>query len=352
MAMKIRSKWQYAGDIFLYSFLGCLSYFLLIRYADIPFRYQDKLMTVQAFIAGIVLFNGVGLSMRYIHERIRLAYPTFLRNKRMMLSFFVITAILLFVSNYILLVSAKMMVGSSAPFRLINGGLYWMLGIWFVELIIISQFMINRFYKDVIVLYKRSRELESYTMQARYVALQNQLNPHFLFNSLNTLISEIEYNPENAVQFTRNLSDTYRYILLCQDKQSVSLNEELEFLDVYIRLHQVRLGNCLFLENCVENEIGDANMPPLTLQLLVENVIKHNIISVSKPMTVTLYAETKDNGVWLCVSNPLHPKQGVRSSGKGLKNLSMRYKLLCNRDIIIEKNQDQFFVVKVPLLYE
>ena len=76
------------------------------------------------------------------------------------------------------------------------------------------------------------------------MALQSQLNPHFLFNSLNTLIAEIEYNPQGAVGFTRNLSDVYRYILTCQDKRLVSLHDEMGFVDTYVQLHRVRLGDC------------------------------------------------------------------------------------------------------------
>ena len=103
-------------------------------------------------------------------------------------------------------------------------------------------------------------------------------------------------------------------------------------------------------KNIPQDEL-DRLLPPLTLQLLIENVIKHNIISLSKPMEVKLTTEVRDKEVWLSVSNPIKLKQGVASSGKGLMNLSQRYKLLCNRELIIENNKNKF-VIKVPLLYE
>ena len=130
---------------------------------------------------------------------------------------------------------------------------------------------------DVVRLYKRAEELEESTAEARYRTLQNQLNPHFLFNSLNTLVSEIEYNPVNAIEFTRNLADTYRYILYCQDKHTVELNEELQFLDTYVLLQKVRLGDCLQVDNRIADKFGETPVPPLSLQLLVENVIKREV---------------------------------------------------------------------------
>lgn len=185
------------------------------------------------------------------------------------------------------------------------------------------------------------------------MALQTQLNPHFLFNSLNTLVAEIEYNPQGAVSFTRNLSDVYRYILACQDKRLVGLREEMEFVDTYVELHRVRLGDCLTVDWQVDEAVcEDAQLPPLTLQVLVENIVKHNAISPSRPMTVDVEVVSDEEGSpWLRVSNPLRPKLGVVSGGHGLDNLTQRYRLLCGKEICVQKGED-CFTVKVPLLYE
>ena len=211
--------------------------------------------------------------------------------------------------------------------------------------------MQNKFYADLVRLYRRAEELEKANAQAKYQALQSQLNPHFLFNNLNTLISEIEYSPENAIEFTRNLADTYRYILISQSKNTVKLSEELEFTDKYIQLHKVRLGDCIDIENKLDENISDTSVPPLTMQLLIENVIKHNVISMSKPMKISIYSESNGNLSFICISNPMRKKQNAASSGKGLENLLQRYRMICGKDIIIE-DENNIFTVKLPLIYE
>lgn len=341
---------RYWWDMLLYSCMGCFSYFLLVHYADIPVRHQDRLLNVQAFLAVVIIFNGIGLSVRYINERLMMYYQHFLKNHRLLSIGLAMAAVILFISNYLLLAFTKLLVDHPHPFLLKNNGLYVILGIWLIELIIVGLFMLNRFYADVVRLYQREKELEENAAQVRYMALQNQLNPHFLFNSLNTLISEIEYNPKNAVEFTRNLADIYRYILYCQDKQTVSLNEELDFIHTYVLLQKVRLGDCLKVVNRIDEELWEVPVPPLTLQLLVENVIKHNVINLSKPMVVEFSTEGNGEDVWICISNDRRPKQGVISSGKGLKNLAQRYLLLCGKNIVVDENKDKF-IVKVPLLY-
>lgn len=193
----------------------------------------------------------------------------------------------------------------------------------------------------------KAAQLQKENNAARYTALQNQLNPHFLFNSLNTLIAEIEYNPSNAVRFTRNLSDVYRYVLQSQDKTLITLGEELEFIQSYLFLHEVRLGNCIACNITIPTEAMEYQLPPLTLQLLVENVIKHNSINSNKPMDITI--QIVDH--FLVVSNPIHAKKSDTTSGVGLQNLSNRCKLMIGTDIIIN-NENQIFTVKVPLIYE
>lgn len=182
---------------------------------------------------------------------------------------------------------------------------------------------------------------------ARYAALQSQLNPHFLFNSLNTLIAEIEYNPGNAVRFTKHLSSVYRYVLQCQDKTLVTLAEELEFLQSYLFLHEVRLGDCISCNRCIPSGYTGCMLPPLTLQLLAENVINHNSITLSKPMKIEICLEEE----YLVVSNPIQPKKSHESPGVGLKNLSNRCLLMLGKEIIIQR-EEKVFTVKVPLLYE
>lgn len=348
MKGKLIQNNRYIWDGILYFCLGCLSYFLLVRYADIPLRSQDKLMELQAVGAVVVLFIGVGLSIRWIVERLQGYYQSFLRNRRMLVVSLIVAAVLLFGCNYLLLVFAKWLVGVKQIFALHLSGTLAIVGVWLLEMIIVSLFVFSRFYVDLVRLYKHTEELEQASLKARYQALQSQLNPHFLFNCLNTLVAEIEYDPASAVEFTRNLSDTYRYILYCQNRHTVALSEELAFVDTYVQLHKVRLGECLTVDNQIPESYLDVMLPPLSLQLLVENVIKHNVVSMGKPMTITLAIETDDAGCRLAVSNPLRPKQGAVSVGSGLENLNQRYLLFCDKPIVVERTDNQF-IVKLPL---
>lgn len=342
------SKYQYAWDILLFSGLAGFSLFFIGNYADIP---SEKLSRVfdrkDVLLFFIIVFNGIGLSMTYMNRKIGELQNRFLKSRKQLILLFILSAILLFTLNYLLLVSAKWIIGAQYPFRLMWLGTKTLIAIWLVELVIVSQSQVNSFHRKTIELYKRTTELEESALRVQYKALQSQLNPHFLFNSLNTLISEIEYNPANAVRFTSNLSDVYRYILRFQDQQLISLKSELDFLDAYIYLHKVRLGNYLTIDCQIPESYLDAQIPPLTLQLLAENIIKHNMFYADK--TITIYITVEPAHDYLVVRNELRPKMDVPASGKGLHNLAMRYRLLCDKDIVIEKNKS-FFTVKVPLL--
>lgn len=342
---------RYISDIILYSCLGIFSFFVLVTFTDIPIKYQDKLMTPKAFLAVALFFCGIGLSVKYVNEKLNSYYHYILKDKK---SFFIavgISVTILLVLNYLTIALSKYIIGISNPFFFKPRGVSVILGVWLVEIIFVGQFMQNRFYSDLIRLYKRAEMQEKANAEAKYRALQSQLNPHFLFNNLNTLISEIEYSPENAIKFTRNLADTYRYILFCQEKNTVQLYEEFDFIDKYIELHKVRLGDCIYIDNKLHNRFLDSPAPPLTMQLLVENIIKHNVINTNKPMTISIYQEIKGKDIWLCISNPISPKQSIVTSGKGLANLTQRYKILCSKEIVIEKDSDRF-TVKLPLIYE
>lgn len=342
------SKYQYLLEFLLFSGLACFSLFFLGNYADIPSEKLSKVLDRKDILLFfIIVFNGIGLIMTCMGRKIGKLQNRFLHNRKQLILLFILSAILLFALNYLLLVSAKWIIGVQHPFRLAWIGAKTLIAIWLVELVVVSQLQVNSFHRKTIELYKRTSELEESALRVQYKALQSQLNPHFLFNSLNTLISEIEYNPSNAVRFTSYLSDVYRYILRFQDQQLVSLKSELEFLHAYIYLHKVRLGDYLAVDCQIPARCMDNQIPPLTLQLLAENIIKHNVFYADKPITIHLSVEA--GGEYLSVRNELRPKADVPASGKGLQNLSMRYRLLCGKDIMVEKSES-YFTVKVPLL--
>lgn len=175
--------------------------------------------------------------------------------------------------------------------------------------------------------------------------LQSQINPHFLFNSFNTLVSIIEDDPEIAVEYVENLSDFFRNILQYRTKSLIPLEEELNIANNFAYLLKKRFRDNLKFENTIED--GDYEIPPLTLQILLENAVKHNIISKQKPLYVKLYNEGED---YLIISNNLQRKTTPeRSTHYGLQSIVNRFRYLTDRPVIIEDNH-QMFTVKIPLI--
>jgi hypothetical protein len=213
-----------------------------------------------------------------------------------------------------------------------------------VDIIIISFF-----YSNYLVHYwgesiKNEEELKRENLIARYEALKNQVNPHFLFNTLNTLTGVVEQNPEKASEFIRKLSDIYRYVLEQKDKELISLKEELKFVDDYIYLSKMRYGHGLI----VEKDIGSTGLMivPLGLQMLIENAIKHNIISDDKPLVI----EIGSNEEYLYVKNTLQRKSSIENTSQvGLENLVKRYEYLSDKPVEIAET-DTHFEVSMPLL--
>ena len=316
-------KWNNLIYGILFSGLGAFSYFLLVDYTNLSPHIADALYSRGAFIYFILAFNVLGYATLRLSSWINTQYAVNMRSRWKIPVIYLAGMSLFLLLNYGLLVSAKILAGAANPFSIQPRGWWMLITIWLVELVILGLLLANRSTQKALRLQQRAAVLQAENDTARYTALQNQLNPHFLFNSLNTLIAEIEYNPQNAVHFTKHLSSVYRY------------------------LHEVRLGNCLTCQNNVPAEYAEKMLPPLTLQLLVENVIKHNSITPGKPMVITIRIEDD----YLSVSNPIHPKKSVASSGIGLENLAKRCELMSGKKIII-KNETEKFTVKVPLLYE
>jgi LytS/YehU family sensor histidine kinase len=184
------------------------------------------------------------------------------------------------------------------------------------------------------------------SLQAQLDALKTQVNPHFLFNNLNTLSAVIPDNPALAVDFVQQLSKVYRHILEVKNEQSILLKEELEVLKAYAFLLKTRFGDNLDISIRVPEENLHQKIVPLSLQILMENAIKHNIVSSSKPLKIDVHAE---NGK-LVVSNNLQKRQSLQeSTGIGLDNIRNRYKLL--GDQLVHVQQGPFsFIVSIPLI--
>ncbi|OFY50812.1 MAG: hypothetical protein A2W85_18675 [Bacteroidetes bacterium GWF2_41_31] len=206
----------------------------------------------------------------------------------------------------------------------------------------LSVFLLNKWRFSLAELERFKKENAEY----RFELLRSQLNPHFLFNSLNTLSSLIYENQENAGHFVRELADVYRYILENRDKELILLSNELEFAKSYINLVQLRFDKNLEVILDLQHNNPGFRIAPLTIQLLIENAIKHNVISRKNPLQIDIFIEDK----MLVVKNSILLKHTKEFSTElGLKNISNRYGFLTDRTIEIF-NSGENFVVKIPLI--
>lgn len=200
-----------------------------------------------------------------------------------------------------------------------------------------------KFWKSTI---KEAEELKRESITAEFATLKNQINPHFLFNSLNTLSSLIDESPNLANQFVQKLSTVYRYVLTQKDKELVTLAEELSFVQSYIYLNQIRFASNLIVHIDVPAPCLQRKVVTLSLQILIENCIKHNIISAEKPLHITIQAEPNT----VTVTNSLQRKKTeTNSNGIGLNNIVHRYSLIINAPVRIDETNEQF-IVELPLI--
>lgn len=184
------------------------------------------------------------------------------------------------------------------------------------------------------------------TASAKFESLKNQIDPHFLFNSLNVLSSLIEENPDSAQKFTSSLSKIYRYVLEQRDKELVSVEEELAFAKTYMNLLKMRFENSIFYELPEKVNNPEAKVVPLSLQLLLENTVKHNVVSEKKPLHIRIFEE----GNYLIVQNDLQKKEVLKDrQGVGLQNIINRYAILTERKVSINQT-DKEFTVALPIL--
>ncbi|MBU4538834.1 MAG: 2TM domain-containing protein [Weeksellaceae bacterium] len=190
------------------------------------------------------------------------------------------------------------------------------------------------------------QKLIAKSANAQFESLKNQLDPHFLFNSLNVLSSLIDENPNQAQHFTASMSKIYRYVLEQKDKELVTVEEEIEFARTYCDLLKTRFEDSVNFEFNVSETDLKSYVVPLSLQLLLENCIKHNFATSQKPLNIKIYSE---KGFLLIENNLMAREQVKESAGIGLSNIVQRYALLTKQNVFIEKSTD-FFRVKIPVL--
>jgi sensor histidine kinase YesM len=262
-----------------------------------------------------------------------------------------IISLVLAVSFYTIPVTIILLVGWYHIFR--AGDINWNTVMLNAMIIMIAVLFIVHVYETVFLVKEAETEkvqraqTEQAKAEAELEALKNQIDPHFIFNSLNTLSHLIETKPEKARQFNDNLADVYRYILQNKARDLVLLREEVDFLEDYFYLLKIRFEDAVQLNiNLPEDALDQFLVPPISLQVLAENAIKHNEFSDADPLVITIALETNH----LVVRNNSRKKTLRKSSsGIGLQNLNERY-ILTTENFISILDEEEVFTVRLPVL--
>jgi two-component system, LytTR family, sensor kinase len=221
---------------------------------------------------------------------------------------------------------------------------------WFLYIALPTSINLGFFTVNFIERWKtslvRAEKLEKEKSQVQFDNLKNQLNPHFLFNALTSLNSLIHEDQKLASAFLQQLSKVYRYVLKNKDKTIVTLDTELDFIGNYVSLLHTRFSEAVYITFDVPTEVRDAGIVPVTLQILIENAIKHNVVDKARPLYINISISDR----YLSVANNLQIRKRVEESNQqGLENLKGLYRFLTERPVLIDAD-DRQFVVKVPLL--
>lgn len=234
-----------------------------------------------------------------------------------------------------------------ASYKFVINQPFWVRWWFIISAIVLTSGLIYWYVKAREKSVKKVERLQQEKIQFQFETLRNQVNPHFLFNSFNTLISIIEDSPNLAVEYVEQLSDFFRNIVNYRDKDIIPLKEELGLLQTYLFIQQKRFGSSLRLQiNLSDAEKRETFIPPLTLQLLGENAIKHNAVSKETPLTINIFIQNER----LLVENNINAKiSKAPGAGMGLQNIVNRYTLLSKQKVII-KNTNNNFIVSLPVL--
>ncbi len=298
-----------------------------------------------SFLYTIMIAMVVWQGNRYLHSSLRNYFDWINKPLQKVL------VLILSVVFYTVPVSVLLIVGWYELFT--TEPVNWQIVSQTTLIILIAVIFITHVYETVILVKQsenemiRNEQLERARAEAELEALKNQIDPHFIFNSLNTLSHLIEEKPARAKQFNDTLADVYRYILQNKARDLVLLRDEIGFLNSYFLLLQIRFEKAVHLEkNVDESTLEHFLLPPICLQLLAENAIKHNEFSEENPL---IFSVSLENGE-LIVKNKLHRKELRKPSSKiGLNNLKERYKLTTGKSINISDDHGEF-IVRLPVL--
>jgi two-component system, LytTR family, sensor kinase len=301
-------------------FMGC-------RFNKVP------LLTWEKYAATLFITTVIWLGNRYVMIYSRKKYPLF-NDVRKRLIF---QSLIMLVFT----ITANVLLGQLTDSVYAKDG-----GVRDFTIMIIAIYESIYFMHELRHSVEETENLKRENLSAQLNALRTQVNPHFLFNNLNTLSSLIPENPNHAVDFVQQLSKVYRHILEVKDEKCILLKDELDVLNAYTFLLKTRFDKNLDVNINIPVEKMQKKIVPLSLQILMENAIKHNIVSAEKPLQINVFAE---NGS-LVISNNLQMKSQINeSTGIGLDNIRNRYKLISEKPVTVTESETNF-TVSIPLI--
>jgi len=256
---------------------------------------------------------------------------------------FTYSTIVIFLWNWLWFVCLRHQTWS----QFLSYGWFIIIGEYIVLIMLTAIIYARSFFREWLDQAIQSEKLKKEAIALQYQVMQNQVNPHFLFNSLNTLGSLIDIDPQKAKEFTRELSMFYRELLYFKDKELVPLTDEMRFVEKYIYLQKIRFGNNFNVSIRINDDRG-FEVIPMSIQMMIENAVKHNIISKEKPLNIII-GQKDDSSLY--VENNLQLRKNVSGSNHiGLNNLTERYRFLSGKEIMVDRTEETFRVT-LPLIH-
>ena len=298
--------------------------------------YENMLFSIILYLVNVYTW-------RFLNMRLGNNFGSLKRLVTGLVCSFIVSVLGIFLARFILLVGMYRVPFADFLQNETVGDYYYSLLISAVVLFVFYGFYYYKFRQETKV---KEQKIIAGTASAQFDALKNQLDPHFLFNSLNVLTSLIEEDPLQAQKFTTSLSKVYRYVLEQKNKDLISVDEELKFAKTYVQLLKMRFEDSIVFDIPDESTINGAKIVPLSLQLLLENAVKHNVVTAERPLKIKVYEE---EGMLVVVNN-LQEKQVLKkSTGVGLQNIRQRYAVLTDKTLNIERSETNF-LVRLPML--
>jgi two-component system LytT family sensor kinase len=344
MKMRYNDFWIRLIGIPLVAFIGMV----ITNFEELVIKQIISIYTLYYFLALAAFICLIWNSNRYIHYRLCKYYEQFNDRKKFAKGWLVRLICYGVITISIALFGAIIFKTEETSFSV-----FLLTFFQTSAFALLCSYMIAGFYETNYFIYEwgnsftEMQELKRLNLQIQIDSLKSQLNPHFLFNSLNTLSSLVMSDQVNAAKFIDEMSTTYRYLLQNNEKDLITLMDELKFITAFFHLLKTRYAEAIRMETDVNAIYLSYCLPPLTLQLLVENAVKHNVVSLNRPLTIKIYTNKFQQ---LVVENNVQKKTTTVKSNKiGLTNIFSKY-ILLNQPPLIINHTESIFQVILPLM--